>query len=126
MTDVVGAELDFVAFGSEGGWPGHDAGVEHEGVETGVGLGGDAGGGGFDGGEGGEVEFDEGNARGGDGGLDIGDGGWGRVRCFNIVGRSGLPSDFDLLRAASHMRSGLCLLSWWMDSLPSPSLPWVF
>ncbi len=57
VADVVGAELDLVAFFCECRWLRHDAGVVHEDVEAVVifeeGLRG-----GFDGGEGSEVEFE--------------------------------------------------------------------
>ena len=72
VADVVGAELDFVAvFGGAGGH-GHDAGVVHEDVEAGGG-GGKGVGGLLDGGEGGEVEFEEGDIGVGDLFLDGGD-----------------------------------------------------
>ena len=57
MPDVVDAELDFVAFGCEGGWRQGDPGIVVEDVET-LGLGGDGVCGGLCAFEGCQVEFD--------------------------------------------------------------------
>lgn len=89
MADVVGAELDLVAFGGDAGGGGHDAGVEHEDVEA-VAFSEDGPGRGFDGVEGGEVELeglDDGrgvevriDAGELDGGGDVIDGGLGALK----------------------------------------------
>lgn len=89
VADVVGAELEFVAVGREARWLGHDAGVVDQEVETGGG-GEDCGGGCVDGGEVGEIEFEEGDVGGGDEGFDVLDCGlcFGRGACCQVeVGR---------------------------------------
>lgn len=57
VAEVVGAELDFVAFIGETWWLRHDARVVHEDVEALIGVG-EGLSGGFDGGEGAEVQFE--------------------------------------------------------------------
>ncbi len=76
VADMVSTELDFVAFLCRTWGHGHDAGVIHKDVEAKGG--GEKGVGGFlDGGEGGEVEFEEGDVSGGDLFFDGGDCGFG-------------------------------------------------
>lgn len=76
VADVVGAELDLVAFLSGAGGDGHDAGVVHEDVEA-WGRGVEGVGGFFDGFEGGEIELEEGDVGIGNFFLDGGNCGFG-------------------------------------------------
>ena len=79
VAHVVGAELDLVAVGGQARRERHDAGVVDEEVEAGPRGGGQDGvGGAFDGGEGGEVEFEEGNSLAG-GGVGFDDVGHRRI-----------------------------------------------
>ena len=67
VPQVVSSEMDLVAVFSQSRGNGRNAGVTDEDVEAG---GGEFLGGGLDGGEGGEVAFDEGEFDGGDCGFD--------------------------------------------------------
>lgn len=77
MPQVISAELDLIAILGQTSRNGHDARITHQDVQT---RGGEFLGGGFDGGEGGQVAFEEGDLGVGHCGLDALDQGRGGLR----------------------------------------------